>query len=42
VPTGVQDSEIGFWKYPGRGEPTKTIGTPGSVFSVAFSPAQRR
>jgi hypothetical protein len=42
APTGVQDSEIGLWKYPGRGEPTRTIGTPGSVFSVAFSPAQRR
>jgi hypothetical protein len=43
APTGAQDSEIGFWKYPlGRAEPAKTISAPGSVFSVAFSPAQSR
>jgi hypothetical protein len=43
APTGTQDSEIGFWTYPvGRVELTKRISAPGSVFSIAFSPAHRR
>jgi len=43
APTGTQDSEIGFWRYPGgRVELMKRISAPGSVFSVAFSPAHTR
>lgn len=41
VPTGTEFTNIGFWKYPAGGKPTKTIKAPASVYSVTVSVGTR-
>lgn len=40
APTGSNDSQIGFWKYPAGGNPIQTIKGPQGLYSVTFSPAK--